>query len=308
MLTPVDIENKEFRRGFRGYDEQEVDDFIREICRDYERLYRENAKLKETNETLNDSIGRYKTMEETMQNALMVAQHTAEDIKSGAYGKAENIIREAQLQADDAVNRANQAIGELANEYTRLYGEVDTFKARMGSLLSSYEALLKDIPRYEEIAIKRIPPINHENPATLPAKGAVEAAEAVSKALEDTLNGFRLERERMKQMETEAERITKPEPAAAAALSGFSVERPETGIPHEAKVNPVVEELLKQTEKTAAPAAGVSPASAPEPAAAPAATTPVPNGDEQQSTREMILNFDTSTGKNFDVFKEDPLD
>ena len=47
MLTPMDIHNKEFKKGFRGYSEEDVDAFMEELASDYEKVYREYCELKE---------------------------------------------------------------------------------------------------------------------------------------------------------------------------------------------------------------------------------------------------------------------
>ena len=70
MLTPVDIENKDFKKVMRGYDVYEVESFIKDIVADYEKLYRENANMKEKIEMLTSSLTNYRAMEETMQNAI----------------------------------------------------------------------------------------------------------------------------------------------------------------------------------------------------------------------------------------------
>ncbi|MDF2569775.1 MAG: divIVA, partial [Sporomusa sp.] len=56
MLTPLDIHSKEFKRSFRGYNEEEVDEFLDKVIKDYETLYRENIDLKETIERLNSKL------------------------------------------------------------------------------------------------------------------------------------------------------------------------------------------------------------------------------------------------------------
>ena len=97
MLTPLDIENRKFKKGIFGYSSEEVDEFLDKIIENYEALYKENIELKDKIGVLNEGIQHYKTIEDTLKNTLMVAQTTSEDIKKNAYGKAENIIKEAEL-------------------------------------------------------------------------------------------------------------------------------------------------------------------------------------------------------------------
>ncbi|MGB9679415.1 MAG: DivIVA domain-containing protein, partial [Minisyncoccia bacterium] len=68
MLTPMDIHNKEFKRSFRGYNENEVDEFLDKVMEDYEMLYKENSDLKDRINLLNDKLQSYTSMETTLNN------------------------------------------------------------------------------------------------------------------------------------------------------------------------------------------------------------------------------------------------
>ena len=85
MLTPLEIENKKFSKQMvNGYNVDEVDDFLDLLTADYERLYKENAEAKEKIEQLNSDVLHYRTIENTLQSTLMMAQSTAEEVKSVA--------------------------------------------------------------------------------------------------------------------------------------------------------------------------------------------------------------------------------
>ena len=99
MITPLDIENKEFKKGLRGYNENEVDSYLDEIKKEYENLYRENIELKDKLNALTEQIKRYKTIEETLKETLIVAQQTAEEVNASAQRKSSLIIDEAHHQA-----------------------------------------------------------------------------------------------------------------------------------------------------------------------------------------------------------------
>ena len=92
MITPVDLENKEFGKAFRGYDIDEVEAFLTELAKDYAKIYRENASLKDKNAILTDAIENYKDMEETMRSAIISAQRTSEEILKNAHDQADNIV------------------------------------------------------------------------------------------------------------------------------------------------------------------------------------------------------------------------
>ncbi|MBR6646923.1 MAG: DivIVA domain-containing protein [Clostridia bacterium] len=173
MLTPVDIENKEFAKAFRGYDSIEVDDFMQTLIKDYEKLYRENSSLKEKNAVISETLENYKGMESTMQNAILVAQRTSEDIRQNAHDRADTIIREAEAKAKDIISNAEKRSIDLEKDYTSLQKEMTTFKARMNSLLHTYLRLLEDMPASKATAklpeeIAEAEPVKKEQPVTIP--------------------------------------------------------------------------------------------------------------------------------------------
>ena len=71
-------------RSLKGYNVSEVDDFLDELTVEYEKLYKENAELKEKLETNQKDLEHYRNVEHTLQNTLVMAQTTAEDIKKMA--------------------------------------------------------------------------------------------------------------------------------------------------------------------------------------------------------------------------------
>ncbi|MGB9867266.1 MAG: DivIVA domain-containing protein [Bacillota bacterium] len=143
MLTPLDIHNKEFRRSFRGYNADEVDEFLDEVVRDFEIMIKENNELKERLGELDSEVARLKKLEETLNNTLVVAQATAEEVKSNAHKEAELIIKEAQQQAAALIEEARQKCKQQEAELERLRAEFQTFKARMRALLQSYLDMLE---------------------------------------------------------------------------------------------------------------------------------------------------------------------
>ena len=82
MITPLDIENKKFsKQMMNGYSVEEVDDFLDELTIDYTKNYKEVSELRNKVDELNKSLEHYKAIEETLQNTLVMAQSTAEDVK-----------------------------------------------------------------------------------------------------------------------------------------------------------------------------------------------------------------------------------
>ena len=146
MITPLDIENKKFNKQMmNGYNVEEVDDFLDEITVDYEKAYKENSELKAKVEELNSKLEHYKNLENTLQDTLVMAQSTAEEVKNVAKQKAEQIINEAQATAVKNVNELEQEILNKKREQDDLKKQFDIYKAKMESLLISQLELLKDM-------------------------------------------------------------------------------------------------------------------------------------------------------------------
>ena len=101
MITPLDIENKKFaKQMMNGYSVDEVDDFLDDLTVEYEKLFKENADYKNEIVRLKEDMEHYKAIESTLQNTLVIAQTTAEDVKNVAKQQADQIIAEAKLNAE----------------------------------------------------------------------------------------------------------------------------------------------------------------------------------------------------------------
>ena len=144
MLTPQDRENKVFKRGMRGYDVEEVESFLQEVCDSYEKLYKENLVAKERISMLSDAVKQYKSMEDTLQNALAVAQRSGEDVKKNAYGKAEVILKDAENQAAEIINHSAQEVAKVTYQYEQMKRSVEVFRAKVVSLLNAQLDIIKD--------------------------------------------------------------------------------------------------------------------------------------------------------------------
>lgn len=143
--TPNDLQNITFKKGFMGYSEDMVNDVLDKIIEDYSAYIRENVELKDKLALLNEGLQHYKTIEESLQNTLLVAQQTGEDIKKNAYEKADNIIRDAEIKASKMINDANQEVVKINFEYEEAKKKLHVFKSKCETLLMSQLELLKQI-------------------------------------------------------------------------------------------------------------------------------------------------------------------
>ena len=146
MITPLDIENKRFAKQMvNGYSVDEVDEFLDELTVEYSKNYKEVSELRAKVEELNNSLVQYKTIESTLQNTLVMAQTTAEEVKNVAKQKADQIIDEAKANAQKQVDELNNEILLKQKELDDVKKQFDIYKAKMESLLISQLELLKDL-------------------------------------------------------------------------------------------------------------------------------------------------------------------
>ena len=136
MIAPIEIENKEFKKGLRGYKEDEVDEFLDLVKEDYEQLYRENAELKEKVRLYQDQINKYENIEETLKATLVRAEASAKDTTNAANKKAKIIVEEADLKAKQIIDQANNEVIEIRREYNSLVKEFKVFRNKFKSLLN----------------------------------------------------------------------------------------------------------------------------------------------------------------------------
>ncbi len=153
MITPLDIENKRFsKQVMNGYNVDEVDDFLDDLTVDYTKIYKEANDLRTKVDELNQSLDHYKQIESTLQNTLMMAQATAEDVKKVARQQAEQIVSEAKGTAQEKARELDNEIVLKKKELDDIKKQFDIYKAKMESLLISQLELIKDINKQDDNA------------------------------------------------------------------------------------------------------------------------------------------------------------
>ena len=146
MFTPLDIENKKFQKQMmNGYNVDEVDDFLDELTIEYEKLYKENAELRNQVESSKKDLEQYKSIEKTLQNTLLMAQKSADDIKKVAEQEAEQIVKNAQDNVQFSVEEITKETENKRRELMELKKQSDVYRAKMEALLISQLELLKEM-------------------------------------------------------------------------------------------------------------------------------------------------------------------
>ena len=156
-LTRQDIFEKDFTVAFRGYSQEEVDEFLDQVLSTVDGLERENAQLKKREKELLDQLVRYQAMERSMNESLSTAQRAAGDIVVQAERQKEEILSGAMAQAAEIQETAQQKAQRLSNEAERLYAlsrrqvaetleKTKQVKATMLRVLAQQQRTLEDLP------------------------------------------------------------------------------------------------------------------------------------------------------------------
>lgn len=145
MLTPLDIQKKVFSTRLKGYSINEVEDFMHLVFDTLEENTILVDELKSKIEMLEFEVNKYKTLEKTMSETLIVAKNTSDEIISGAKKNAQNIIDEAKVSANEQLASAYQEINELNKKKIGLQNELSSFKVRVESILRSQLASVEKI-------------------------------------------------------------------------------------------------------------------------------------------------------------------
>lgn len=141
-LTPLDIHNKEFGRRLRGYDEDEVNEFLDQVIKDYESLIRENKEMQNQLLGLQEKLNHFSNIEETLSKTIIIAQEAADEVKSNAKKEAQLIVKEAEKNADRIINEALSKSRKVALEVEELKKQASIYRARFRTLVEAQLELL----------------------------------------------------------------------------------------------------------------------------------------------------------------------
>lgn len=235
MITPMDIHNKTFSKGLRGYSEEEVNDFLRQIVTDYEQIYREHREMEEEMDQMKVKLSNYERISDTMTATLQLAKDTAENVKKNAKRNADILISNAKMEGDRQVKDAEDYRRRLAEAMIHTEGNMKNYVSKIRKdlelALASIDALenLKApiVPGYAYPAVE-LP--KEEAPADAPAEEIPteevpdKAAPAEETPIEEPAEETAAPAE---EPAPEAEGTPTEEPAPAAEEADLAEEKPE---------------------------------------------------------------------------------
>lgn len=192
-LTPMDISNKEFKKGFRGYDVEEVDEFMNEIIDNYEEIYKENSKLKESLSRVNEKLEHYIKIENTIQNTLLLAQNAAEQAREASQKEAEVILKDANESAKRILDKAHNDVVGINDEYEKVKQEFIKFRAKfrnfMNAQTETFDELEKDLTKNYNIS-EPVERLLSENNMELSSKNIEHIEDSYTEDMEEIKSFF----------------------------------------------------------------------------------------------------------------------
>lgn len=165
MITPLDIQNKMFSKGVRGYKEEEVDGFLDLLTLDLEKLLDENQQLKAQIKSLTAELERYKGSEGAVIDTLEAAKALMSDISASAEKRASILLKNATLDAELIQREARDSVERLKEEGASLQNRVSAFRTRYRSLLES------ELDKFDTLAAELFSDMEKDGLSALSDKG-----------------------------------------------------------------------------------------------------------------------------------------
>lgn len=176
MITPMDIHNKTFSKGLRGYSEEEVNDFLRQIVADYEQIYREHREMEEQMDQMKMKLANYEKISETMTNTLQLAKDTAENVKKNAKRNAEILVANAHAEGNRQIREAEESRRRLVENMIRTEGNMKTYVGKIRRDLQLALAAIDALDKMEAPKVAGYPPVGEKKEETAEAAPAAEEA------------------------------------------------------------------------------------------------------------------------------------
>jgi cell division initiation protein len=269
-IRPIDVRRKEFKSSFRGYDPNQVDDFLDAVADEFERNYTENQRMREEVSSLRDRLQQFEDLEGSIRAALVHAEQASNDLRRAATQEAEGIKQSAQREADftirEAQSRSHQMLADSSSRVERVRTSYEALQEAKRSFVNDFRHLLKSVTETMEnmeVASAR------EIEASLRERLDTESIAVVREAASEEARATEVAMSAEEAMVTEeamaaAEGDREPVPQDLDdTLSGLEVVEPTEGEPDLQESGPVADE--QQTEVIRAEGSG--PIAAEEPQA-----------------------------------------
>jgi len=141
-ITPIDIQQKQFKTRPFGYEKYGVDEFLEALAEEVEKILRSNQELREELARTRASLDEMKQRETTLKETLVTTQKMVKDIKKNAHKEADIVLSEAQLKSERIVRDADERRLQLINEIQEVKRQKISFETSLRALVISHIKLL----------------------------------------------------------------------------------------------------------------------------------------------------------------------
>jgi len=141
-MNPVEIQERQFKIKFRGFDVREVDDFLERVARTYEGALAENQKLKEEINKINQNLEEHRHREKTFQRTLQNSHKVLEQLKKNARKSSELIISDAEGKAERILNRAYNRLSQLHEDIAQLKRQRMQIQQQIRTIVETHSRML----------------------------------------------------------------------------------------------------------------------------------------------------------------------
>ena len=177
MITPMDIHNKQFSRGLRGYNEEEVRDFLQQIVSDYEQIYREHREMEDELDQMKTKLANYEKISNTMTSALQLAKDAARNVTETAHRNADVMISNAKAEGDKRLREALENRRLLNETISHTEGNMKTYICKIRrdlelalAAINALDTLEAPAPMADETAAPEEKPEAEAAPEEAPAE------------------------------------------------------------------------------------------------------------------------------------------
>ncbi|MEW6326436.1 MAG: DivIVA domain-containing protein [Thermodesulfobacteriota bacterium] len=188
-ITPMDIQQQEFRVRFRGFDMREVDSFLELVAEELKEALHENSALKDEVKRLKESLANFEEKEKTFQTAFVSAQRVVDELKSNAERQAKLIVTQAELEAQKMVENARVQAAQIQEEINQLRRQKAQMEYRVKSFIESLSKWLAAEKEPSDFSEKEVAEKGEE-------AGTGEVHQAMS-AINEIISGVDLEGEEL---------------------------------------------------------------------------------------------------------------
>jgi cell division initiation protein len=286
-IRPIDVRRKEFKNSLRGYDANQVDDFLDAVADEFERTYTDNSRMREEISSLRERLQQFEELEGSIRAALVHAEQAADDLRRTSTREAEDLRQSASREADftirEAQARAHQMLAETSARVERIQESYEALQEAKRNFANDFRHLLKTyMDMMENMEISSAREIEASLRERLDTESIAVAREAAT--YEESATGFQEDAGATQRMEPAgiADEVPQTEPEVeepeVEPSTAQEEEEPPT-VSHEPEAQPVAEEETVIEEPAAVeepapadeseePAATEEPAPEEEPAAA----------------------------------------